>query len=162
MDKRHKFSLSTVDLAIILITVTLCCVGVFLMQQSFSEDDTVVDIEYTICMEGIAREVIEDSFIRHIAPQARVYSENGTAFLGTVVSVKQSEHYQTAVRDGIIETVAVEGLADGWITVSAKAALSEGNGLRVSDIRIAACGKGSFRVGGYYVPNARIVSVERK
>lgn len=162
MDKRHKFSLSIVDLSIILITAALCCVGIFLMQRSFSEEDTTLDIEYTVCMEGIAREMIEDSFIRHVTPQARVYSENGTAFLGTVVSVKQSEHYQTVIRDGIMETVATEGLADVRITVSAKASLSEGKGLRVSGIRIAACGKGSFRVGGFYVPNARIMSVERK
>jgi len=94
-----------------------------------------------------------------IAQGDAVFSENGTAPLGTVASVRIAPHKRAVVRDGQLIFSEMPDRMDIDVTVRASAMQTEGLGLRVSDVRIAAGEVGSFRIGSYYAAQAIVVHV---
>ena len=62
-------------------------------------------------------------------------------------------------RDKVV-FVAHPDRVDVDVTVRASGVARDGDGLRVSDIRIAAGASGGFRIGGYYAAQATVVFVD--
>ena len=76
-----------------------------------------------------------------------LYSSNGTVILGYVEEIRSREHLRLTIRDGEPVWEAHPFLEDLEITVRMSATYRQGDGLRVGDLRIAAGGRGDFRVG---------------
>ena len=159
-NKKHAFRLSMVDFAIILITLVILCGGLLFLNRTVLQEEPSLLIHYTVRVEGIEKGEALTRLTTLVKPDVKVYSENGTAFMGTVISVTEVPHYKTVFQNDAVQTVLVNDLTDLLITVRSEASLEKGNGIRVSDIRIAACGRGTFRFGGYYAKNALIARVE--
>ena len=88
-----------------------------------------------------------------------VSNANGTADMGRVVSLSVRPHLTPTVKDQTVTTVEMDGYVDLYITVQGMAIRREGDGLRISDIRIAAGEAGDFLIGPFYAGNATVVSV---
>ncbi len=158
----QKKRLSGVDWAIILMTVLLLTAGGLWLWRSLSFAGEVTRIRYTIRLKNMDEEIFESAWRTRLIPGVSVTSANGTLPLGTVISVSQKPHLSPTVQDGRALAVSVAGRVDIDVTVEAEATFTAGNGVRVSDIRIAAGDTGSFRVGEFYLEQAHVVSVLRE
>lgn len=161
MNSERKKNLSGVDWGIILI-VFFCLIagGVFLYRSYVGKQDNV-SILYRLCMSDLSGEESE-ILKKHLTVGSSVRSENGTAPLGTVTAVEILEHREAVLLEETVQTVTIPNRFDVYLTVEANASYRMGNGYRASDIRIAAGGTGSFRIGDYYAESAKIYSVKVK
>ncbi len=160
MEKERKSRLSGVDWAIILLMLILVIGGAFFVYRSLIGTQNATTISYRICLSGLSDEEGQGIWRKRLTMGAPVYSENGTAFLGTLIAVEIREHKDVTLVENEIKTVNVPQKYDVFVTVKAEATLQAGNGFRVSDIRIAAGGNGTFRIGSYYAKNVKIYSVK--
>ncbi len=103
---------------------------------------------------------ISDCDWMDLAVGSSVRSRNGTAMLGRVTEIRAEPHRMLAVKDGALEEVAVDGRYDLFLTVEADGIREARDGIRVSDIRIAAGIHTELRVGARLALGAEIVSVE--
>ena len=159
MEKERKTRLSGVDWAIILFTLLLVVGGAFFAYRFFIGTENAITISYRICLSALPGEDSGGSWRNRLTVGAPVYSENGTAFLGNLTAVEIREHKDVMLLENEIKTVTVPQKYDVLVTVKAQATLQAGNGFRVSDIRIAAGGIGTFRIGSYLARYAKIYSV---
>jgi hypothetical protein len=79
--------------------------------------------------------------------------------MGYVTSLEVRAHRAAAVREKKLVFIEREGFSDLYITVRGLAVRSEGDCLRIGDIRIAAGETGDFLVGSFFAGNATVVSV---
>ncbi len=155
MKKRHKRKkrMAFVDLLPFLALVLLAfgtLLVTWLMQMREGEELTV---RYTLLLEGMETEGAWTT----VEAGDLVTSENGTAPLGKVTARSIRPHKAATVREGSVILLEDPLRVDVEICVEARGRLQAGEGLRVSGIRIAAGGVGSFRIGAYYAATARII-----
>lgn len=155
--KEKGSTLSFVDWFLISLVVVLILVGVQYFQRRQRAAVPNIPLTYTLLVSGVDREGSQPLF--DTPTGALVYSENGTALLGSVLSCTSEEHRTAVVRDGEVAILPVPERYDVYLEVAADAILREGDGLRVGDIRIAAGLEGCFRIGQYFVKSARILAV---
>ena len=119
-------------------------------------------ITYTVLASGVDSSLAPSGDWKDLIPVgSRVVSQNGTARLGSVTAVSSQPHLRATVRNGEVVFVPMPGMVDLLITVRAEATVKTGDGLRVSDIRIAAGEVGEFRLAGFLASGAKVISVER-
>ncbi len=139
--------------------VGLILVMVFLLfWQNQPKDAETVNIEYTmrcLCEKGRIEERLGQ------LQGKPVRSQNGTAVLGKVTAAELLSHREPVVQNGEILFVDSPNLIELWVTVEGTGVALEGDGLRISDIRIAANGRGDFQVGNLYLSDVLIVHVKR-
>ena len=111
---------------------------------------------YTLSVRSILRERIEG--IEVIRVGGRVTSSNGTAWLGEVEEVWTMPHRRIGIEADRALLVEDPFRVDIHVRVRATGRMAEGDGLRVSDVRIAVGMHGDFRIDGY-LGGAEIVSV---
>lgn len=92
---------------------------------------------------------------------ARVTNAKGSIFLGEVRRVETLPLLRASVRDGEAVFVEVPDRLRVRITVIASGRLLPGEGVRISDLRFSAGGRGDFCVGMQLLKNAEILSVVR-
>lgn len=149
------------------ILLALLCVAVFVGVAFFvsgrigekAEERTFL---YTVRLEGIevGDAVGGTDLVSLIPVGCSVYSENGTAPLGIVTQVTVTPHMRAALDRDKVVFVAHPDRVDVDVIVRASGVARDGDGLRVSDIRIAAGASGGFRIGGYYAAQATVVFVD--
>ncbi|MBE6589297.1 MAG: DUF4330 family protein [Ruminococcaceae bacterium] len=119
------------------------------------------EIRYTVRVFNVDTSQTDEETLRSlISVGSTVYSENGTAVLGSVETVTFSTRRIAAVRDGSVIFTEDKGHTNVDVTVRAMANAKVGDGLRVHDLRIAAGMSGGFRMGGFCAQNASVISVE--
>lgn len=120
-------------------------------------------IEYVLKISGIREQYAEENggWDALIPRDTQVTTANGTAVLGSVTAVDSRAHVEAGVRDGNLTFVVCEGMCDLYVTVYGLGINRTGDGICISDVRIAAGGSGDFRIGALYASNAAIISVRR-
>lgn len=118
------------------------------------------EVRCVIRLPAVDRAEWEAYYASAVVAGSTVRSENGTLALGTVQSVSPKEHTEAVLRKDNVVWEPVPELADIELEVRMHGTLTAGQGVRVGDLRIAAGGSGSFRIGGYFAAGAEIVSVE--
>ena len=119
-------------------------------------------ITYTVLASGVDTSLASSGDWKELIPiGSRVLSQNGTARLGSVTEVSSQPHLRATVRNGEVVFAPMPDTVDLLITVRAEATVKIGDGLRVSDIRIAAGEIGDFRLAGFLASGAKVISVER-
>lgn len=152
-----------IDWALLLLLGAATLFGVrFLIGRRDAAEPTV-EILYTLCLSDRDAALAENGEWSALIPYGTtVTNATGTVTMGSVSAVTVRTHRTVAVQDGAVVTVEVPDRVDLLVTVRAGATRRTGDGLRVSDIRIAAGGTGDFRIGEVYADNARVIAVERK
>ena len=119
-------------------------------------------MRYTVLAEGVPTDVADaNGGWEELIPRgSSVTSSTGTAQLGRVEGVRVRPAVTPSVRDGRVVMVETPDRVDLYVSVRATATVRAGDGIRVSDLRIAATAKGDFRLGAYLASGARILSVE--
>lgn len=159
-EKRRPVWVDWLILALILLVILTA--AHYVMQRRRAVVPTV-SVSYTVLLSGVDVSFVSDGDWTELIPiGSAVTSQNGTAHLGNVTSVSQRTHLQATVRDGGVVFAEMPALADLTVTVRAEATEKEGDGLRVSDIRIAAGETGDFRLGSFLASGAKVISVERR
>ena len=137
--------------------------GVYMIGQRRRADAPTVEIRYTVCLRSVDAAQGVDGDLRTLIPNgSSVTNETGTAALGSVTGVWVRPHRTAVARDGEIVMAEVPDRVDLFVSVRAWATAKVGDGLRVSDIRIAAGRAGDFRIGSLYAGGAEVVAVERR
>lgn len=131
-----------------------------LEQRQLASTDVLV--EYVICLSEQKQSYADEngSWDMLIPLGASVSNANGTADMGRVASVSVRPHLTATVKDREVTVIERKGYVDLYITVQGKASYREGDGLRVSDIRIIAGERGDFLIGSFSAGNAVVVSVK--
>ena len=158
----QRSKLSKVDVGILLITTFFVIAGGFWIHRMVFTKADLQPIVYTLRIDALPTEYGQDIWKGHLIAGADVWSENGTASMGSVIAVEERPHWKDVVQDGTIQPVSVPHCADLLVTVRAYASALEGDGFRVSEIRLLAGGTGSFRIGGYLVKRATVLSVKQE
>ena len=121
------------------------------------------EIRYTLCISGAENRFLgADGWEIQFPIGSRVTTANAAATLGRVIDVDTRPTLVATVSKGKIIWIESDISDDVFLTVDAKAKIREGDGIRVSDIRIAAGEKGDYRIGTVYVSGATVISVARK
>ena len=137
-------------------------IGILVTLYVGKEEDGV-RVRYTVYLPEIRTSCLEETGgVEALIPVgAFVRSENGTAWLGRVVSVSVKEHLRPRVKEEAVVFEADTSRQDLYVTVVGDAKESEGDGLRISGIRIAEGEGGTFRFGAFYASGALVLSVQR-
>ena len=152
---------SRVDWFICFLLVIAIGISAYYVYDRFGREGRTQEITYTVVIYELDATQAE-AWIRRLHVGASVVSENGTASLGTVIDYSRRAHLQATLSpQEHINMLPTPKKIDLYLTVRASATEKEGDGIRVQDIRICAGRGGNFRIGGYYVKNAQIVSVVR-
>ena len=156
IDPKKKRGLRAMDWGIlILLAFGIAAVATYALRL-YARNTEVVPIVYTLRISGANAAMLQDDNAP-IALGNAVHSENGTAALGTVEAIDFSPHLRAVVRNGDIVQASVPDRVDIDVTVRANAKKAVGQGLRVSEIRIAAGAVGGFRIGGYLASQATVI-----
>ena len=149
------------DRLILLVLITGSLLLAFLYYNRKQAALPTVEISYTLCLSAVSESFAEanGNFTALIPSGAVVTNDNNTTVLGKVLFVETVPHTVAVAGEDSVLFVEMPTQVDLYITVQASATEREGDGLRVSDIRIAAGDKGNFRVGSFYAVGAQIVSV---
>ncbi len=150
--------MSALDWGILALIVLLLGVAAVWYFQRGSGAGETREIRYTVRVSGVDVEGAESEFLP-IGRGDTVRSENGTLELGYIESVAVRQSRTAAISKGEIVFSEVPGRVDVDVSVRGTALYLEGDGLRVSDVRIAAGVKGDFRLGGYYAKGATVIFV---
>ena len=147
-------------LLVLLVLAALVAVGVYLWQRRGRSLPTVA-VTYLLRVPDREVELLEgeEGILAHIPQGAAVYSQNGTARLGTVERVWVEPSMRPSVRDGLPTVTEDPFHRHLCVTVRGNGLQRAGDGLRIRDIRIAAGMRGDFCLGGYFAENAEILAV---
>ncbi|MBE6552861.1 MAG: DUF4330 family protein [Ruminococcaceae bacterium] len=161
-DKKQR--LVWVDWILLLFLAAVGILGAVFWHMRRQSDSPNQPMEYLLCVEKVdsAFYGLPQDASFPIKPGATVRNENATALMGRVVEVAFVPHRVPSIKNGDVVLTDLTGYYDLYITVEAEATAKAGDGMRVSDIRIAAGGRGDFRVGGFYAQNVTVVWVDRR
>lgn len=150
-----------VDWLLLLAFAVILFFGVRYLLQQRQHAKADVLTEYVICLSCRDRLLADENggWNALIPNGALVSRANGTADMGYVTSLEVRAHRVAAVREKKLVFIEREGFSDLYITVRGLAVRSEGDCLRIGDIRIAAGETGDFLVGSFFAGNATVVSV---
>lgn len=160
-EKKARFSPTWVDWVLLVLGVSLLLLGGRYIRERQNVAQPAVSVEYLLCLPAVETNALDGGIEGLISSDASVTTANGTASLGKVRRVWSEAHVTPTVKDGAIVFTEVPNRVDLYVSVAANAVLREGDGLRVSDIRIAAGCSGDFRIGNYLANGARVVSVSK-
>ncbi len=141
-----KQHLSLVDWLILALVLLLLVGGIRAIRRMRGDGGETVRIRYTVRLSAIEGDEGFDA----VQIGDAVTSENGTAPLGVVSAIAVRPHLTPSVKSGRVVFVERPGCVDIDLTVTGEGTLRAGDGLRLSDIRIAAGTEGGFRFGAYY------------
>ena len=121
-----------------------------------------ISVEYVICLSEQKQSYAEENggWEAMLPSGITVSNANGTANMGRVASVTVRPHLTATVKNKEVGVIERQGYVDLYITVHGMAVRLAGEGLRISDIRIAAGEKGDFLIGAFFAGNAVVVSVK--
>ncbi len=156
---RHGFSAADA-FWILAVAVVLVLAFIFLLPAKGEKEDTC-RVRYVLRVHGVDSALLAESSEELIRAGATVRTENGTAVLGHVEAVTVSSQKQATVRDGVLIFTEVPDKLVIEVAVSGEGVAREGQGLRISDVRMAAGSVGTFRLGSYYATHASVIFVER-
>lgn len=145
----------------LLVVVLLGAFGIWYgirQQRSISER---VDVTYTIRISDADPLLLLPSDEGAFSVGDEVWSQNGTAALGRVIGIRHRPHHRAVVSDGKLLTTEVAGHADLDVTIRGTGTFAEGDGLRLSDVRISAGSGGAFRIGHCFIPYAVVIDVKK-
>lgn len=145
-------------LRILLVTVFSVLLFVCLLSMRGEARDAR-EVRYALRVYGVDPDACMGDPVSVIPVGAQVYNENGTAHLGTVEAVFARAEMRAVVREGGIAFVPMEDRMILEVTVRGEGRARRGDGIRISDVRIAAGSVGTFRLGGYYAARAVITHV---
>ena len=158
-DERKRLRWSAVDVLLVLLALLAAVsAGVYLRYRARAAEGET-EILCVMRISGESRTLVEAHGGNLIAVGDLVRNGNGTAVMGRVEAVRETEHLCAVLEDGTPTWRADEALVDLELTVLMRGQHREGDGIRVKDLRIAAGGRGGFRIGNYYSV-AEILSVE--
>ncbi len=144
------------------IVLTVLLLGILsasvLIYHRYSRPDDEVEIVYLLQARGLDRACMRNGEFALVGDP--VFSENGASYLGEVTQVTVAPHIKAGVTDGQVVFFESEELFDLTLQIRVRATVQAQNGVRVSDIRIAAGMSGAYRVGDLYLPQAQVCFVE--
>ena len=161
-EKRPKRRFLWVDWLILAAALAVLVGGILWVRARKRAESATVPIAYTLMISGEAAIFGEGDggWERLIPVGAAVSSSNGAIPLGRVSDLRVRPHERAVVKGGKIVWEKDTERVDLYVTVRADALT--GDGLRVSDVRIAANDTGDYYLGGFYAHGARVVSVKRE
>lgn len=161
-EKRAKRRFLWVDWLILAAALAVLAGGVLWVRTEKIAARATVPIVYTLMISGESADFGEGEggWERLIPVGAAVFSSNGVISLGRVSALRVWVHERATVKNGRIVWEEDPERVDLYVTVRADALV--GDGLRVSDVRIAACDVGDYYLGGFYARGAKVVSVTRE
>lgn len=159
--RRERRSLSAADALWILVTVVGLVLIFLCMLHAKGSDGEMCQVRYVLRVHGVDAALLEAAEESLIPIGGEVRTGNGTAVLGRVESVTAEKEKQVALHGGDLHFAEVPDTVVLEIAVSGEAKAVRGDGLRISDVRIAAGSVGDFRIGAYYASRASVVYVER-
>ncbi len=152
-EKRRRGVLNWLDWIILACLVAAIASGVLIwrsLRQGGAEEDGTV--RYLIVLSDCEWDTLEVGSV--------VRSQNGTAALGRVTEVRVEPHRMLVVRDDALVEAEISDRYDLFLVVESGARRGAADGIRVSDIRIAAGVRAQLRIGERLVSEAEIVEVE--
>ncbi len=153
--------LSGVDWLLILLVAILALAALSLWGWSTRREEAILTFEYTVLLENLPlRGEGERQAWDFILTGGEVYNQNGTALLGRVSEYRVVDHKEMRLVDGEARAEVVPDRRDVWIRIRAEGVSKIGDGVRISDVRIAAGMRGDFRLGNYDAKGARVLWVE--
>lgn len=159
----NKKRLVWIDWLLLLFLTAAILLGARFWMRRRDAAEPTTQILYTVCLYTCDAALSETGDWSSLIPYGTtVTNAMGTAELGSVSGVTVRNSRTVAVKKGEVVTVEIPERVDLLITVRASATQKTGDGLRVNDIRIAAGGKGDFRIGELYADGASIISVEKR
>ncbi len=151
----RKQRLSFVDWLILGAVLLALLGGIWALRRMRGDTGETIRIRYTVRLSAVAGDESFDA----VQIGDAVTSENGTAPLGTVTEITVRPHLTPSVKSGQVVFVERPGRVDIDLTVTGDGTQREGDGMRLSDIRIAAGIAGGFRFGAYYADGRVIEAV---
>ena len=157
--KEMRLQVTWIDVLLILLALSAAVLGAFYL---FSRRRGEAEREFicTLRIPAVEKSLLEAHRGNLIPVGSTVRTENGTAALGRVREVREVPHGRAVLREGELVWENDEVLHDLELTVIMRGLLKGSEGIRIKDIRIAAGGQGSFRIGSYLARCAEILSVE--
>ena len=144
-----------------LLTAALSLGGVFLYRRVNGTAKQSVLVEYELLIANVEESLYTEATLP-IVGGARVYSENGTTYLGEVASVSIRPHLAAVLYNDEMRMEEVAGRVDLLLTVCAYGEDRGNEGIRVNDIRIAAGSFCTLRIGQALAPRAEILWVKKE
>lgn len=158
--QRDNRRLSKVDWLLILLAAILVLAALSLWLWSARREDAILSLEYTVLLEDLPlRGEGERQAWDFIMTGGAVYNQNGTALLGRVEEYRVTDHKEMRLVDGEARAEVVPDRRDVWIRIRAEGVSKIGDGIRISDVRIAAGMRGDFRLGNYDAKRVRVLWV---
>lgn len=148
------------DWVIVILLVAGVLGGFFAVRYLFAQTDGADgEILYTVRIAAIdpARYPSKESLFE---VGSSVRSQNGTLYLGEVQSVRWQVNRSAYAEDGEIHIAESPDLYDCYVTVKSAASKREGDGIRVSDVRVAAGMTLTLRIGDTYAENVQVIDLE--
>lgn len=141
------------------LTVAILLGGFTAWRQILHKEGAEGVVKYTVLLSGAETAMLDSAMEGDALIDVIVRSENGTAILGRVDSVRKEAHTVAVAGKRNVEFITVPDRADYYINVYADAQKKDGDGIRCSDIRIAAGDVMNLRVGTLLATGARVVHV---
>ena len=159
--QKEKHRPTWVDGVLILLVLAVAFLGARFLYRRYRAASPTVDVQYLLRITGVETDIADAAggWEMMIPIGASVTSSNGTAELGSVVGIEVTPHTVAVAEDGKVVFADHPLRRDILITVRAAATLTEGDGIRVRDIRVAAGETWDVRVGGYYATGVEILWV---
>ncbi len=161
MTEKKRRIFSVVDWCL-LGAILVCGIGIWYAVKQYRIKNPSVELRYTIRISDVDPGLFTSSETAAFPVGCEVRSQNGTATLGIVTDVRQRPHRRAVISDGKILITEWIGHTDMDVTIQGTGSFSPGDGLRLSDVRIAAGCGGAFRIGDWYIPYAVIIDVQEE
>ena len=149
------------DFLIPSLVLTLILGGIWYWRSRTEASAENVTVEYTLSVELPTFEAESLTLDRLVVTGAAVSNQNGTAPMGWVTEVSLKEIPVVSItQEGEVVFVPHPVARRIEVRVRAKGTEKAGDGIRVSDIRIAAGTHGDFRIGELMAKNAAVIEVQ--
>ena len=113
---------------------------------------------YTVRVAAV--DPMRDRYEELFSVGSAVRSQNGTLRLGEVTEVRREPHRVSYVQEGEIAFAEQIGIYDYYVTIKSASRKRAGDGIRVSDVRMAAGMTLSLRIGDALVEGVQVIFVE--
>ncbi len=163
-ERRERPAPTWVDFLLLVLVTGAVFFGWLYLRSRRRAADPNVAIAYLLCVPGVDTTYLgtESEASALIPKGGSVRVANGTASLGRVSEVWIERHAEPKIEKGEMILAEDPQRVDLYIEVRGDAVAKRGDGLRISDVRIAAGGRGDFRVGGFMAEAARVISVRKE
>ncbi len=152
---KHKHRFNLFDLAVLAGLLALLLGGAWLVVRRHTGERGEAEIYYTVRIEN-ADAALEDWSTVQVGDP--VCTERGTAALGTVLAVTVEPHTVAVVKEERVVFEAVPDRVDVTVDVVGIGRVSNSEGLRLSEIRIAAGSRGAFRFGNRLASSCTVIA----